>query len=630
MGDLVPKKDTERMPDPGALIQIGQWYWATEQGAKKKPFGFFSCVTHIGSNFVQLTGPDGSYERIHIDEFEKLCKLEPNPDKYIQDKQAHYQNLVQEKLGEIRKVTARLGVMAQSKIEQPTETSSRSLSVLSNTLDVGKYKKSLIKAKEKELPKLFEEVKNANEWLVVWMKARSLPMQAMASGMKECLGQIDDRIFNVSLYAGLSEDLKKFADGAPAAPTEKLRILQRLHYMDEECLIGYQHGGMDFTNINQFDKWLAKPENRDRVLPFPRCVVAFRVRRKSKERDWGGNLEKLFINIGLEDADKLTFLYIRNGEQLYWMACDLEFGELIFPSKEEFDLSEPMMAKMFGGSVDEVITKRHYDEIVRKFKEEEIAQEAWIKAHPGEHTIHSPNGMFHHMDRFEPFNKSSVYYDEVKEEIDNRVKYYNRIALIVQGLYDRSEVLHPHPPVQLWKPEGFEAAVELVYDGSNLLHYGPAPSFANYQAACNATLKEGSVTIGQDDFWAEMEAERENARRRRGWRENGRDVDRFRPYGNPGPGYIAKVTKWHSRLRKATFEWSRERLSHSYWEREKGPVNANVTVPETRLFNVDAYKPGDYKQFFVDPRTRQNYLQWAPMLIAAEEYHAGNLKIRKE
>jgi hypothetical protein len=28
-----------------------------------------------------------------------------------------------------------------------------------------------------------------------------------------------------------------------------------------------------------------------------------------------------------------------------------------------------------------------------------------------------------------------------------------------------------------------------------------------------------------------------------------------------------------------------------------------------------------------DYRTRQAYLKWAPVLLAAEEYHAGNLKV---
>ena len=54
-----------------------------------------------------------------------------------------------------------------------------------------------------------------------------------------------------------------------------------------------------------------------------------------------------------------------------------------------------------------------------------------------------------------------------------------------------------------------------------------------------------------------------------------------------------------------------------------------VTVPESRLFNVSAYEPGDYLQFFRDPRTRADYLKWAPMLLAAEEFHAGNLEAKE-
>jgi hypothetical protein len=42
---------------------------------------------------------------------------------------------------------------------------------------------------------------------------------------------------------------------------------------------------------------------------------------------------------------------------------------------------------------------------------------------------------------------------------------------------------------------------------------------------------------------------------------------------------------------------------------------------------VSAYKPGDFRQFFEDPRTRQEYLKWAPLMLTAEDYYAGkNLK----
>ncbi len=67
--------------------------------------------------------------------------------------------------------------------------------------------------------------------------------------------------------------------------------------------------------------------------------------------------------------------------------------------------------------------------------------------------------------------------------------------------------------------------------------------------------------------------------------------------------------------------------SHYYYSKKEGPIQTGVTVPASELFNVDAYKPGDFKQFYVDPRTRAGYLQWVEMLLAAEEYHAGNLKV---
>jgi hypothetical protein len=41
---------------------------------------------------------------------------------------------------------------------------------------------------------------------------------------------------------------------------------------------------------------------------------------------------------------------------------------------------------------------------------------------------------------------------------------------------------------------------------------------------------------------------------------------------------------------------------------------------------VMGHKLGDFKQFYADPRTREQYLQWAPMLLSAEDYHNDKLK----
>lgn len=53
----------------------------------------------------------------------------------------------------------------------------------------------------------------------------------------------------------------------------------------------------------------------------------------------------------------------------------------------------------------------------------------------------------------------------------------------------------------------------------------------------------------------------------------------------------------------------------------------SIAVPEAALFNAGAYKAGDIKQFFMDPRTRAQYLRWAPVMLAAEDFLAGKLKL---
>lgn len=468
------------------------------------------------------------------------------------------------------------------------------------------------------------------------MSARVLPSLAQAGVLKETISDIDARIFSIGLYAGLMEDIAVCCDGEPAAFHEKLHLLQRKHYMDEECLLNYRHGGMEFKNIEAFDAWLCLPENRDRTFPFPRTMLAMQVRRKTKERDWDGSLGTALINIQLDQADRWTYLYIRNGERVSRLSCDLAFDELVFPSREMMNLSEPMMMKARSyGNVEELITMADFEQRSKAHAERQAAAKAWDKANPKPRSHWSnpyrDDGFCFRSDQWHPFNPSSVFFDDASRGIHDRIQKYNRIALLIQGLFDRSDALHPHPPVRTWTPDGFAAAVELVYTGTNVLVNGEAPDFEAYRARCNASLSADSVVIGQEMYWLEREAEKERKRRDADWR-NKSDYrpTTFKPYGNPGPGSIARIKTWKPRTKQALFEWTRERLKEDTWSgKYRGDaIKTTLTVPEGKLFNVSAYRTGDYKQFFADHRTRAQYLRWAPMLLTAEEFHAGNLPVR--
>jgi hypothetical protein len=623
-------RNTEHLPRSDD-ISVGQWYWVKDTDSDGKSTEWFGCVMSIGSNYIELHSPHHrgySSTRVHSEKIYECLRPEKNATAVIQQQIEHYQTEVRGHLNEVREIMARLGVPNFMMLGSTSQETSNALVTMSHQPDIGAYKKSLVRAKDKQLPKLFEAIKAANEEMARWMTAESMPLLAAQGGLEDSIGAIKDRIFNVSIYAGLTEQVEQFADGEPASIDAKLHVFQRRLYMDEECLLDYQHGGMDFKSIGKFDKWLSKKENRDRIMPMPRSIVAMRVRRGDKEREWDGSLMNLFININLKDLDKLTFLYIRNGDRLYRLNTDIDFDELIFPDETMFDPGEPKMLKVRGFDRLSMKSVSLYEQQVSRYEKQKSASDQWYKDNPGENNWmdnpHRDYAFGFSPNDWEPFNSSSVYYDDAVKIMADRIKHYNRIALIIQGLFDRSPILHPHMPVRTWTPKGFAAAIELVYDGSSILACGNAPDFEEYRKLCNASLAVDSIVVGQEDYWLRREGIRESTRRDRDWREKSEyRPKRFKPHGNPGPGYIAKIDVWHSRSRHATFRWNREpswRRRHYY----KQQISTSIKVPASELFNISAYKPGDYKVFYRDARTRAQYLKWAPMLLAAEEYHAGN------
>jgi hypothetical protein len=611
------------------LIKVGDWYWVNgDQGE------WIGCLMKIGSNFVEIHtphNPKGGHGsiRIHLDNFDEYLRYEPNPSAVIGAKVVQHQSAISGHLKEIRGIMARLGMTNYLMLDNKQNETGTALATLSQQPDVSAYKKSLIKAKDKELPKLFKAIEEDSKELGRWMAAESMPMIAAKEGLEQSIEDIEDRIFNVSLYAGLTEKVKQITDGDPAPADAKLHVMQRRLYMDEECLMDYKAGGIDFNSIGEFDKWLSKRHNRDRVLPFPRCLVAMRVRREAKEREWDGSLLDAFINIRLKEADKITFLYIRNGDCLYRLNCDLEFDEMIFPDSSIFDPSEPMMVNMFGSRPDKFMSVRQYEAEIREYEERKAVFDKFEKEHPK--NKHNPHWNYERGFRqrdWEKFDTENLYYDECVEALHAIIKKYNRVALIIQGLFDRSEILHPHPPVKTWTPEGFESAIELVFDSSNVLTYWEPPDFEEYRAKCNASLGKDSIVVGQEDYWLRVEAKKENARRDRDWRDrSGHRVTRFWPRGNNGPGHVSRIEIWAPRARRATFKWTRKGRWSPYGGEKK--YVSSISVPASQLFNISAYTKGDYRLFFQDPRSREKYIKWAPFLLAAEDYLGGEIQLGK-
>lgn len=718
MADKIQKtgQQPERI-DPGedpTALQVGRWYWVRDVDEEEKEARWLGCVVHVGSNYAELEGPSARHceghqsERVHFDEFAETCEFVPDPDTLINAKIGHHQRRAQQLMGQVQELTALLGVQAGQKALP--ETSETHAITLHQGKKIEEYKTALVKAKDKDLPELFKEIEVQNKLMGQWMGAKLIPLQAVAKGLKPIIKKVEARIFNVELYAGLVEEVVEVAAGKPAERDEPICLFQRRCYMDEECLARYETGGMEFEDIADFDEWIAKKENRDRLLPASRCVVAFKVRRIAKKREFTTWRE--FVNFAFSgggDADKLTFLYMRNGERLYRLSTGIEFGEKLFPDRDRHVLMQSSKGQIYAlDHGEKLITQADYEQMVQEEQKaeekaereylaalaeyekirpaEEAAQTAFEKAmeeykakkaeydklyavaddkarergrktESGGRCWTPPNdeevGMerpsqperpklartpwkshvSHEAYRYTPWNSENVYYDDIGEAVKEEMDRHNRLVLVLQGILDRSPVMHPHPPWKIWTEEGFQQALALVFDDSRALTSGEAPDFEAYRARLNASIGVGSLTVGQVECWQRLEAEKENRRRASNWRtRDSCELEHFKPYGNPGPGKIAKVEVF-SKSKGCTYRWSRVRQGWlSKYDRWGGKtyddrIACSVTVPVGELLNVSAYKPGDFRQFFDDPRTRADYLKWAPLLLEAEEYHAGNRKL---
>ncbi|OHD23877.1 MAG: hypothetical protein A2Y38_17465 [Spirochaetes bacterium GWB1_59_5] len=605
------------------ITEAGRWYWIEDEDYHGKKQRYFACVTHVGSNYVALRSPSRHTWRVHFKDFDTQCTEELAPQHIIDSNIEEAKAEVREYMEEVRAITARLGVGQKAIDSGPSETA---MTLSTHAGPIGEYKTALVKAKEHTLPELFKKIEGAHESLSSWMKANLIPMKAAQEGMKGVIGIIEDRLFNVELYAGLIETVTQIKKGEPAETGEQIHLMQRRCYMDEECLARYEAGGMEFKDIRAFDRWLCKPESMTRILPFERTVVAFQVRRKEKERECP-NL-KDFINILYAvEMDKKTFLFIRNGKQVFRLSTDIEFQAKLFPDLDQAVLTGTgaLYSKRDNYHPGRIITEAMYLGMVEE-ENRKIAERDKLP---------KKEQFWRHIDQksrdYEPFTKDSVYFDDTSAFLAGEVAKHNRLVLVLQGLLDRSPVFHPHPTWTLWNAVGFNAALKLIFDDTRALVAGEKPDFEAYRAKLNTKLRVGSITVGQEDAWERHEAVKESNRMDRTY--TGRRSDyrpsHVRPYGDPGPGTLAEV-KYIHRNGKCTFKWLRQRSGMTRWQGNNGLLPTSYDVGQSLLLNVSAYKPGDFRMFYDDPRTRADYLEWAPLLLEAEEFHAGNRKVGTE
>jgi len=688
----LPKAERiEDSTDPFPPLSSWGFVEDTGHGGIERKTKHLACVAHHGSNFIEVKWQEGSSStstlRIHADnvdvDFQRVPLAEAR--EYIAAKVKKATDSVQKTLKNIQAVAARIGAgerdaLAENIVESTALT-------IGSTRPVKEFEAALVKARDKTLPDLYKKLREEHEALAQWMAYEALPYEAQLNGLRETTERINQKVFTVKLYAGLEEDLVCInPDAAPAPNDEPIHLWQARRYVDEEFMARWRAGGATANDVPKFFAWLAEPANLKSVLPFPRTVVAFRVRREEFRVEPGHPLYPLqFTNPmyvhGWHKENEATMLAMRNGDQLWYLSVPFDFGEHLFPSLnnaifnsgkqlffkkkhfDEFDYADESGVKSRCSDKGAEAVRRYvqerrsYHRFKRRLKDwQKLSAEArrdrdvttpWYGGFHSDsinfETLVPPtwramkedlrdynyrvnahqafaNAYDSEREDWVKLNDKTVYFDDMKEHLADEANAHNNIVLVLQGLLDRSQAFHPHPPWQLFREEGFTNGLVLHFDEDKALVDGVPPDFERYVRENQKSIKVGSLVYGADLAWRRRNAAREQRQagyHRSSWNRSDREFASGM-YGDKGPGDISKVVA--IRAGKAIFEWSRDRAR---WDRYgNNTVRDRIAIPLTDLFNVEAYVPGDMHRFMKDPRTRRFYLAWGDMLTSAEEWHA--------
>lgn len=277
-------------------------------------------------------------------------------------------------------------------------------------------------------------------------------MLAKLKDLEQFVQKAEKAIWTINLYLGTKEEIAVLQDGEPAPADETIVIRQKVLYMDEECAVAAEEGGLDARHIDRFDDWLLEnPDHLDQVLPERKGIVALQPRKK--KRDYGDP----WTNAQMAAANKKTYFLIRNGERLFRFWTSYEASERLMPREDEF--------------------LQYFEERIYDYKTGGYRTE-----------------------RIKPGSKSWM---EAQQKATDAQFPFRVFFLMLQGLFDRTTVFHPLPgPVRLDNPATWGTIFRIVKDDDKTLPDG-YERFKNWLTRINKQLTVGCRVTGAFSHWQE-------------------------------------------------------------------------------------------------------------------------------
>ena len=375
-------------------------------------------------------------------------------------------------------------------------------------------------------------------------------VQRKITRIQRVLGQIE-------LYLGVNEDIVQIQEGMPAPIDTPIHFFQDVLYMDEE--VGdWRDGGLDFSKIEQFDEWLLRDNHIDLFLP-EKGIRVFRPRRYGKRgkdiRIGNHFVHNPYFRNELDMEDKQTYIIIRNGDNVYRIWADLIIYPYLFPKQDELQ------------------------KLINEL--EESGTHYWASSK--------------------------------KEQIEDFIDRYKFNFCLLQGLLDRSDVLAPHNPVNLFKDGLDSPYVEFIYDAGVKKLTDGHPSYWEFVKEVNKDIKVGTRVLFLENYVAGTQERFDD--RFYSWKRN-RDDD----WGLP----IRPSTGVYNIEKNSVGEFVIKYMpsKESDWCREierKNRIAFKVYTDEREVLNYDALDLETVEYYLNNRVNRTDYLDVMPMLEQVHE-----------
>lgn len=383
-------------------------------------------------------------------------------------------------------------------------------------------------------------------------------MNAQLAPLQKQMERLQDGIFAFNLYLGRDEEVIPVVEGERAPANTVVTLRQMTLNMDEESALNADTDGIDFRDITLFVDWLrADQAHIDQLIPETKAVVALRPRREAAKK---------YSNYEAERADENwdTFWLIRNGGCLWLTTTPFQVGERMIPTANEF-------TRMF------LTTDREGRTVSLA-----PGSPAWLRA---------------------------------EETADLTTRHYMKVALILQGLVDRTKVFHPLPAGGLsFIEQRFydDGTVQVISDAELALTSG-RPSFQEWLQDSHAKLQTGMRVVGAFTGYGRgfhMHSSRKDYIRSNVTPEGHRPVDGV---------YTVKAINDPDFDFSFAFDRTDRIWDEGAWteRRAKTKANAKFSKGDTFIVPIDTVTVEDIQYYLGARSERHAYADMFPLLQAA-------------